>query len=128
MSLSKASMKWAAMLLTVAIVTAVAGCSAKRQAASVTAEQLEKSFQTADAATTNAVVQATAALQGSDYTRAVTIMNQAVQGQNMDDAQKKAVDALLIQTRKAVEQNPKLNNAQLYEAMSSLLVRVHGEN
>jgi len=121
-------MKGALWILMLALAAAAVGCSARNQSSKATAEQLEKSFQSADAATTNAVVQASAALQGSDYTRAVTIMNQVVQSREMDDAQKRAVDALLVQTRKAVEQNPKLNNAQLYQAMSSLLVRVHGEN
>jgi len=121
-------MKRVSWILTMALAVAVAGCSARNPTPKATAEQLDKSFQTADALTTNAVIQATPALQDSDYTRAVTIMNQVVQSQNMNEAQKQAVDALLIQTRKAVEQNPKLNNAQLYEAMSSLLIRVHGEN
>jgi len=121
-------MKGALWILMLAIAAAAPGCSARNQSSKATAEQLEKSFQSGDAATTNAVVEASAALQGSDYTRAVTIMNRVVQSREMDDAQKRAVDALLVQTRKAVEQNPKLNNAQLYEAMSSLLVRVHGEN
>jgi len=55
-------------------------------------------------------------------------MNRAIQTQLMDDAQKKAVDALIVQTRQAIKQNPKLDSPQLYQALSDLTVRVHGEN
>ena len=107
---------------------AATGCGSKNQSARVAAEQLQKSFQKADASITEEVVQASNALQASNYTQAVVIMDRVVQAQPIDAAQKQAVDALLIQTRKAIEENPKLNTPQLYQAMSDLLVRVHGEN
>ena len=53
-------MKRVSWILTMALAVAVAGCSARNPTPKATAEQLEKSFQTADALTTNAVIQATA--------------------------------------------------------------------
>ena len=67
-------------------------------------------------------------LRTSQYVAAVLIMDRVVQAQVIDDAQKKAVDTLIVQTRQAVEQNPKLNSPQLYQALSDLMLRVHGEN
>ncbi len=116
------------ILTSALLAAAMAGCSAKHESPQAAAQELQKSFQSADPVTTQAVVQAANALQAHDYAQAVIIMDRAVQGQTLDEARKKAVDALLIQTRRAIEQDPKLNNAQLYDAMSSLLVRVHGEN
>jgi hypothetical protein len=55
-------------------------------------------------------------------------MDRVVQTQPVDEAQKKAVDSLISQTRQAVQQNPKLDNPELYKAISDLMVRVHGEN
>ena len=104
------------------------GCAAKDPPAKVAAEQLQKSFQKADAPVAEEVVQASTALQASNYSQAVIIMNRVAQTQPLDVAQKAAVDALLIQTRKAIERNPKLDSPQLYQAMSELLVRAHGEN
>src|SRR5438105_4255376 len=95
----------------------VAGCSAKNQPVSVTAEKLQKSFQKADASVTQAVVEASTALQASNYTQAILIMDRVVQTQPIDETQKKAVDALIIQTRQAIEQNPKINSPQLYKAI-----------
>jgi len=122
-------MKQTAWLLATALAAVAAtGCGSKNQSARVAAEQLQKSFQKADASITEEVVQASNALQASNYTQAVIIMDRVVQAQPIDAAQKNAVDALLIQTRKAIEQDPKLNTPQLYQAMSDLLTRVHGEN
>jgi hypothetical protein len=109
-------------------VVAVVGCGAKVQPVKVTAEQLQRSFQKADAPTTEAVVQASTALQTSNYTQAIVIMDRVAQTHALDDAQKKAVDAVIIHTREAIRQNPKLDNRELYEKMSDLMVRVHGEN
>jgi hypothetical protein len=109
-------------------VVAVAGCGAKVQPVKVTAEQLQRSFQKADAPTTEAVVQASTALQTSNYTQAIVIMDRVAQTHALDDAQKKAVDAVIIHTREAIRQNPKLDNRELYQKMSDLMVRVHGEN
>ena len=104
------------------------GCGAKSQSAKVTAEQLQKSFKKADASISAEVAQASTALQASNFTQAILIMDRVVQTQPIDEAQKKAVDALIVQTRKAVQQNPKLDTPQLYQAISDLMVRVHGEN
>ena len=92
------------------------------------ADQLEKSFRKADASIPEEVVQASTALQASNYTQAVILIDRVVQTQPIDAAQKKAVDALLIQIRKAIEQDPKLDSPELYQARSDLLIRVHGEN
>ena len=119
-------MKQAAFTLVFALVTV--GCGSGKQSDKVTAEQLQKSYQKADPSVSAEVAQAGTALKASNYTHAVAIMNRVVQTQPVNDAQKKAVDALIIQTRKAVEQNPKLNSPELYQALSDLMVRVHGEN
>jgi transcriptional regulator GlxA family with amidase domain len=116
---------WAIIAVIVAVT--VIGCN-KSQSAKATAEQLQKSFEKADASTKQEVVQAGEALQSSNYVAAIGIMNRVVRTQPIDEVQKKAVDALMIQTRQAVQQNPKLDSAELYKAMSELLVRVHGEN
>src|SRR5258708_732165 len=123
----KPFVKCAGWLIPAALV-AVAGCGAKNQPVKMTAEHLQKSFQKADASVTAEVVQASTALQASNYTQAVLIMDRVVQTRPIDDAQKKAVDALIIQTRQAINQNPKLDSPQLYQALSDLTVRVHGEN
>ena len=125
----RAFVEHAGWLILAALAAAVAaGCGARSQSAKAAAEQLQKSFQKADAPTAEAVVQASTALRASNYTQAVLIMDRVVQTQPIDDAQKKAVDALIIQTRQAINQNPKLDSAQLYQALSDLMVRVHGEN
>src|SRR5437667_9282020 len=122
-------MKQVAWLVATAVAAVAAtGCGAKNPSPKVAAEQLQKSFQKADASIPEDVVQASTALQASNYTQAVIIMDRVVQAQPIDAAQKKAVDALIIQTRKAIEENPKLNTPQLYQAMSDLSVRVNGEN
>jgi len=121
-------MKQAGWMIAVAVVVvAVVGCS-KSQSAKAAAEQLQKSFEKADAAIKQDIVQANTAFQAGDYTHAITVMDRVVQTQPIDEAQKQAVAALIIQTRKAVEQNPKLNSPELYKALSDLFVRVHGEN
>ena len=104
------------------------GCAAKNTSPQVTAEQLQQSFQKAEAPIVAEVAQASTALQVSNYSQAVIIMNRVAQAQPLNASQVQAVDALLIQTRKAIERNPKLDSPQLYQAMSELLVRAHGEN
>jgi hypothetical protein len=115
------------MVTMVIVALAVAGCG-KNQSAKAAAEQLEKSFEKTDGAVKQEVVRAGTALQTSNYTQAILIMDRVVQVQPIDEAQKKAVDALIIQARQAVQRDPKLNSPELYKAMSDLLVRVHGEN
>ena len=121
--------KPSALLIPLVITWAAAsGCNSKSQSATVTAEQLQKSFQKADPSISQQVLQAGSALQASNYTEAILIMDRVVQTQTINDTQKKAVDSLIIQTREAVQRNPKLDSPQLYKAMSDLMVRVHGEN
>ena len=117
---------WIVSLVVVA--GTLTGCGAKNQSAKVTAEQLQKSFQKADASVSAEVAQASTALKASNYTEAIIIMNRVVQAQPVNEAQKKAVDALIVQTRKAAQEDPKLNSPQLYQAISDLMDRVHGEN
>src|SRR5437899_5855994 len=89
------------------------GCAANDPPAKVAAEQLQKSFQKAEAPIVEEVAQASTALRTNNYSQAVVIMNRVAQTQPLDAAQKAAVDALLIQTRKAIERNPKLDGPQL---------------
>jgi hypothetical protein len=109
------------------VALAVVGCG-KHQSAKAAAEQLETSFEKTDASLKQEVVRAGTALQTSNYTQAILIMDRVVQVQPMDAAQKKAVDALIIQARQAAQRDPKLNTPELYKATSALMVRVHGEN
>src|ERR1041384_3604412 len=111
-----------------ALVVAAAGCRSKDQSAKAAAEELQKSFAKADASITQEVVQAGMALQESNYVQAMLIMNRVVQNQPVNEAQKKAVDTLIIQARQAIQRNPKIDGPELYKAMSDLTVRVHGEN
>jgi len=116
------------LILSLMTLAAASGCSSKGQPASITAEELQKSFQKAEPSVAQEVLQAGSALQASNYTEAILIMDRVVQTQPINDTQKKAVDALILQTRDAVQRNPKLDSPQLYKAMSELMVRVHGEN
>ena len=110
----------------VIVAVAVVGCGKK--SAKPATEQLQKSFEKADATIKQDIVQANTAFQSGDYTHAIAVMNRVVQTQPIDEAQKQAVDALIIQTRRAIQQNPKLNTPELYKATADLMVRVHGEN
>lgn len=114
------------MLAVVLVAVAVVGCGKK--SAKPATEQLQQSFEKADAAIKQDIVQANTAFQAGDYTRAITVMDRVVQTQPIDAAQKQAVDALIIQTRKAAQQDPKLNTPELYKAMEDLMFRAHGEN
>ncbi len=111
-----------------AIAAAVSGCAAKKPSSQITAEELQRSFLTTNTSMRNEIVQISDALQASNYVAAILIMDHVVQAQVINDTQKRTVDALIVQTRKAVEQNPRLNSPQLYQALSDLTVRVHGEN
>jgi Tfp pilus assembly protein PilF len=113
-------------IVAVIVAVAVVGCG-KRPSKPAT-EQLQRSFEKADAAIKQDIVQANTAFQAGDYTRAITVMDKVVQTQPINEAQKQAVDALIIQTRQAVQQNPKLNTPELYKATADLMLRVHGEN
>ena len=115
---------WMMALLVVAM--AAFGCGKK--SAKPATEQLQQSFEKADAAIKQEIVQANSAFQAGDYTRALTVMDRVVQTQPIDAAQKQAVDALIIQSRMAAQQNPKLNTPELYKATEALMLRVHGEN
>ena len=109
------------------MILGLVGCRA-RQSPDKVAQQLQESFQKSDAAIASEVVQVSTALKASNYTEAIVIMDRVVQRQSIDTTQKKAVDALIIQAREAIDRNPKLDSPQLYQALSDLLVRVHGEN
>ena len=115
---------WLMALVIVAVT--VVGCGKK--SAKPATEQLQQSFEKADAAIKEEIVQANTAFQAGDYTGAIAVMDRVVQTQPIDAAQKQAVDALIIQTRQAAQQNPKLNTPELYKATADLMHRVHGEN
>ena len=110
----------------VIVAVAVVGCGKK--SAKPATEQLQQSFEKADAAIKQDIVQANTAFQSGDYTHAITVMDRVVQTQTIDAAQKQAVEALIIQTRRAIQQNPKLNTPELYKATADLVLRIHGEN
>ena len=115
-------------MLAVAIFSVwILGCS-RSQSAKATAEQLEKSYEKVDTTLKQQVAQAGSALQASNYTDAILIMNQVAQTQALDEAQKKAIGSVISQTRQALHHNPHLDNPQLYKALSELTVRAHGEN
>ncbi len=116
-----------ACLLAGAIAAAgMTGCGRKSDRPA--AEQLQQSFEKADPTTKQEISQVSSAFQAGDYTRAITVMDRVVQMQPIDAAQKQAVDALIIQTRKASQRDPKLNTPELYKATEALMLRVHGEN
>jgi hypothetical protein len=121
-------MKQLSLLNLVASALVLCGCGQKIQTTKATAEQLQKSFEKTEPAVAQEVREASSALQASNYTQAVVIMNRVVQSQTIDQNQKQAVDALIIQTREAIQRDPKLDSPQLYQALSDLLTRVHGEN
>lgn len=107
-------------------VVGVAGCS--KSSDKLVTEQLNQSFEKADAAVKQEVVQVNTAFQVGDYTRAISLMDQVVKNQTIDAAQKQAVNTLIIQTRQAAQQNPKLNTPELYKATEALMLSAHGEN
>ena len=114
------------IIAAVIVSVALAGCG--KHSSKPATEQLQKSFDKADAAIKQEIVQANTAFQSGDYTRALQVMDKVVQSHPVDEAQKQAVDALIIQTRQAVQQNPKLNTPELYKATADLMLRAHGEN
>lgn len=115
------------MVMILAAVT-MSGCNRSGLSPQATAEALQKSFAQAEPEVKQVVAQAGAALQAGDYTRALIAMDRAAQARPVDAEQKKAVGFLIQQTRQAVQQNPKLNTPELYQATADLILRVHGEN
>ena len=107
---------------------AVVGCNRGVLSPNAAAEILQKSFAKAEPEVKQEVARAGAALQAGDYTRALIAMDRAAQARPVDAEQKKAVGILIQQTRQAVQQNPKLNTPELYQATADLILRVHGEN
>lgn len=119
------SLAWT--LVTALVLTVSAGCG-RNAANRPAAKQLEQSFEKAAAPVKQEIVQATSAFQAGNYTQAILIMDRVVQGQPVSEAQREAVDALIVQTRRAVQQDPKRDSPQLYKAMADLTLRLHGEN
>ncbi len=103
------------------------GCE-KSQSPELAADQIQQTYERAQAPVQQEVAQATAALRSGDYATAIITMDRVTRTQPVDEAQKQAVGLLIQQTRQAVKQNPKLNSPELYKAMSDLVTRVHGEN
>lgn len=121
------------MVLVAAVM--VGGCGSKHSSDKAAAEQLQKSFEKADAPIKEQVVQASAALQAQNYAQALAAMDRVVQTRPvvdgravLDAAQKQAIENLVKQTRQAVQQNPNLNTPELYKKTADLILRVHGEN
>ncbi len=115
--------------MVVGVAVAAGGCGSKAGSDKVAAEQLQKSYEKADAPIKQQVVQASEAFQAKNYAQAISTLNRVVQSQPVvDEAQKKAVDILIKQTREAIAQNPNLNSPELYKATSDLFFRIHPEN
>ncbi len=106
----------------------VASCSQKKPTTQAATETLQKSFQNSDPSVTKEIVEANAAFRAANYTQAMLLLNHAVGDKPVDAAQKKAIDGLIHQTRQAIQQDPKLDSPDLYNAISQLVTRVHGEN
>jgi hypothetical protein len=115
---------WAMAL---ALGAVLAGCG-QRQSPEAAAQQLQQTYEMAEAPVKQDVAHATAALRSGDYAAAIITMDRVTRTQPVSEAQKQAVGVLIQQTRQAVKQNPKLNSPELYKAMSDLVIRVHGEN
>jgi hypothetical protein len=116
--------RWTAVL---GIAVALSGGCGGREPAPV-ATQLQQSFENADAPTQERVIQATQALQERNYAQALKSMSEVAQGQPMDEAQKQALDNLIIEARQAAEKNPELNTPEFYQATTELFFRLHPEN
>src|SRR5256885_11896260 len=84
-----AIMNQALWMLVLAV--AISGCRARKHPSQVAAEELQRSFLKTNASMTNEIIQASDALQTSNYISAILIMDRVVQAQVIDDAQKKAV-------------------------------------
>ena len=122
---TKKRSEWTVILVMTGVVLAGCGRNSSGKPAPI---QLQESFKKAAAPVQREVVQATAAFETGNYTQAILIMNRLVQNQPVDKAQKQALDALIVQTRQAVHQDPKRDGPQLYKAMADLTFRLHGEN
>lgn len=123
-------MKMFSCLLLALVVAAAAGCNKKQPNA---AAQLEKGYGQADSAIKQEVQKVSAELQSKNYTQAILAMDRVVssqqqQSQELTEQQKKAVEAVVGQTRAAVNKDPKLDTPELYKAMSDLILRTYGEN
>jgi len=116
---------WTMILVMAGAVLAGCGRNSSGKPAPI---QLQESFKKAAAPVKQEVAQATAAFESGNYTQAILIMDRLVQNQPVDAAQKQALDALIVQTRQAVHQDPKRDSPQLYKAMADLTLRLHGEN
>ena len=119
-----------------ALVIALLGCGKKRVDASA---ELQKGFREAQPEVQQEVQKVAADLQLGKYAEAVAAMNRALwvqqqqqlqarQAAALSEQQKRAAEAVILQTRQALQQNPNLNSPQLHKAMSDLILRTHGEN
>ena len=120
------SVVWTAVLVLAALTPM--GCGGSKTTPKLTAQELQKSFEKADASSREGAAQAASALQTGDYTQAILAIDQIAQTAQVNAAQKEAVNTLIRQTRQAVQQDPKLNTPELYKAMSDLVTHLHGEN
>lgn len=113
------------MLLCAALLTS---CGKKELSLEQTSEELGRSFQTSKPEVKDSIMQAQSAIQSSNYLAAVTILSQTVTPTTITEPQKKAVDAVILQTRSATTRNPSLDSAELHKALADLLAKAHGEN
>lgn len=123
-----ATLKQKGWMMTIAVALTLLAACGRNPSGKPAAEQLQKSFEKAGVPLKQEIGQAAAAFTTSNYTQAILIMDRVVRAQVVNEAQKQAMDALIVQTRRAVQQNPKLDSPQLYKAMSDLTLRLHGEN
>jgi negative regulator of replication initiation len=129
-------MKIPNLTVAAALVIALVGCSKKRVDASA---ELQEGFREAQPEVQQEVQKVAADLQSGKYAEAVAAMNRALwvqqqqqlqarQAAALSEQQKRAAEAVILQTRQALQQNPNLNSPQLHKAMSDLILRTHGEN
>lgn len=118
---------WRVVLL---VVMTTGGCGKKPVNAPA---QLDKGYAQAEPAIRDEVQKAKSQLLNSNYTEALLTMDRIVaaqqqEGRALSPEQKQAINAVVVQSREAIIQNPKFNTPELYKAMSDLILRAHGEN
>ena len=111
------------MALAIVAVTVV-GCGKK--SAKPATEQLQQSFEKADAAIKEEVVQANTAFQAGDYTGAIAVMDRVVQTQPIDEAQSRLWTRLSFRPDKP--RSRIRNSTRRNCEPADLMNKVHGEN
>jgi hypothetical protein len=122
----KSTRRLASLVGAFLLLATLSGCGGQTEYA--TAKELKQSFDTSSASVKEQVSRAAAALEQTNYAEAIATMNRVVQSQPVTEAQKRAVRALVSQTREAINQNPELNSSELHRAIGQLILNTYGEN